>query len=136
VQAFHEALKIRGAIYGPKHALTGKIHNNLGVSYLYRNDLNKARWNFECALEIQRMIVKQFEEGPVAEEHLQNFLYARLEVANILCNIGAMVLEFSQQENKSKEDLEMAKNALGEAVAVSAMRVAMSCVIAAFPFWY
>ena len=111
---FQEALRIRQQHYGHSHALVANLFNNLGVCHMHLQDFPLGRNFLQQALNIQRQLVA-YDENDAAE----------LELADTLCNIGGLCMEWIRQQGPDSrhsldaestflEALEIRRTVLGE----------------------
>lgn len=108
VITFKEALRIRTDHYGPTHALVANLYNNLGVCHMHMQDFVVGRKYLQQALDIQKDLLGQDEYS----------VTAMLELADTLCNIGGLCLEWIRQQGPD------ARHALdGEAACLEALEV-------------
>jgi tetratricopeptide (TPR) repeat protein len=115
VVTFREALRIRIDHYGPTHALVANLYNNLGVCHMHMQEFVTGRRYLQQALDIQKDLLGQDEYS----------ITALLELADTLCNIGGLCLEWIRQqgpdvrhaldgESACLEALEVRAKVLGE----------------------
>eukprot|EP00563_Minutocellus_polymorphus_P003833 CAMPEP_0181036952 /NCGR_PEP_ID=MMETSP1070-20121207/9141_1 /TAXON_ID=265543 /ORGANISM="Minutocellus polymorphus, Strain NH13" /LENGTH=2032 /DNA_ID=CAMNT_0023114633 /DNA_START=338 /DNA_END=6437 /DNA_ORIENTATION=+ len=101
---FSEALRVRVASLGPDHALCSKIQNNIGVTCLQMKRFADAGEAFHSALKIQRNVYSRLsidcQKGQVRQDFLQR---AKLELADTLCNIASLNLDWAETETTNKE---------------------------------
>jgi tetratricopeptide (TPR) repeat protein len=88
VITFTEALRIRIDHYGPTHALVANLYNNLGVCHMHMQEFVVGRRFLQQALDIQKDLLGQDEYS----------VTALLELADTLCNIGGLCLEWIRQQ--------------------------------------
>lgn len=115
VITFEEALRIRLDHYGPTHSLVANLYNNQGVCHMHLQNFSVGRRYLQQALDIQKELLNQ-------EEYSSKAL---LELADTLCNIGGLNLEWIRQqgpdarhaldaESSFLEALEIRTKVLGE----------------------
>jgi tetratricopeptide (TPR) repeat protein len=115
VITFDEALRIRLNHYGPTHPLVANLYNNQGVCHMHLQNFSVGRRYLQQALDIQKELLNQEEDSATA----------LLELADTLCNIGGLNLEWIRQqgpdarhaldaESSFLEALEIRTKVLGE----------------------
>jgi len=108
VITFREALRIRIDHYGPSHALVANLYNNLGVCHMHMQEFVLGRKYLQQALDIQKDLLGQDEYS----------ISSLLELADTLCNIGGLCLEWVRQQGPD------VRHALdGEAACLEALEV-------------
>ncbi|KAG7367367.1 expressed tetratricopeptide repeat protein [Nitzschia inconspicua] len=115
VITFEEALRIRLGYYGPTHSLVANLYNNQGVCHMHLQNFSVGRRYLQQALDIQKELLNQENYSSTA----------LLELADTLCNIGGLNLEWIRQqgpdarhaldaESSFLEALEIRTKVLGE----------------------
>mmetsp|Transcript_31633 Transcript_31633/g.76491 ORF Transcript_31633/g.76491 Transcript_31633/m.76491 type:complete len:1201 (+) Transcript_31633:180-3782(+) len=104
---FMEALRIRKAHYGHNHSLVANLYNNLGVCHMHSHEFEKGRDLLQQALEIQRILLNQDASNA-----------AMLELADTLCNIGGLCLEWVRQQGPNPHHMADAERSFGEALQI------------------
>ena len=108
VVTFQECLRIRQIAFGKRHSLVGKIHNNLGVAYLSLGSFGKGLEAFESACLNQRRTIRKIVEGDT-----DKMCVMKLELADTLCNIGSVCLDWAERKGLSGEKKsKLTKNAI------------------------
>eukprot|EP00429_Kryptoperidinium_foliaceum_P011170 CAMPEP_0176002930 /NCGR_PEP_ID=MMETSP0120_2-20121206/906_1 /TAXON_ID=160619 /ORGANISM="Kryptoperidinium foliaceum, Strain CCMP 1326" /LENGTH=846 /DNA_ID=CAMNT_0017335545 /DNA_START=162 /DNA_END=2703 /DNA_ORIENTATION=- len=110
VITFQEALRIRIDHYGPTHALVANLYNNLGVCNMHLEEFEVGRRYLQQALDIQKDLLGQDEFSKTA----------LLELADTLCNIGGLCLEWIRQQGPDARHALDAESAFLEALEVRA----------------
>uniref|UniRef100_A0A7S4AB04 Kinesin light chain n=1 Tax=Pseudo-nitzschia australis TaxID=44445 RepID=A0A7S4AB04_9STRA len=116
VITFEEALRIRTENYGPTHGLVANLYNNLGVCHMHLQNFREGRMFLQQALDIQKELLGQADDDDST---------ALLELADTLCNIGGLNLEWIRRqgpdasraldaESAFLEALELRSKVLGE----------------------
>lgn len=108
VITFQEALRIRLEHYGPTHALVANLYNNLGVCHMHLQEFVVGRRYLQQALDIQKDLLSQDEFSNAA----------LLELADTLCNIGGLCLEWIRQQGPDARHALDAESAFLEALEV------------------
>jgi tetratricopeptide (TPR) repeat protein len=108
VVTFQEALRIRQQHYGPTHALVANLYNNLGVCHMHLQEFVVGRRYLQQALDIQKDLLgnDQFSTTSL------------LELADTLCNIGGLCLEWIRQQGPDARHALDAESAFLEALEV------------------
>eukprot|EP00531_Pseudo-nitzschia_arenysensis_P016963 CAMPEP_0116128876 /NCGR_PEP_ID=MMETSP0329-20121206/7621_1 /TAXON_ID=697910 /ORGANISM="Pseudo-nitzschia arenysensis, Strain B593" /LENGTH=1317 /DNA_ID=CAMNT_0003623099 /DNA_START=132 /DNA_END=4087 /DNA_ORIENTATION=- len=89
VITFAEALRIRTENYGLYHGLVANLFNNLGVCHMHLQQFSEGRKQLQKALDIQKeLLVQEGEDSSTA----------LLELADTLCNIGGLNLEWIRRQ--------------------------------------
>jgi len=115
VVTFEEALRIRTENFGPTHGLVANLYNNLGVCHMHLKNFMEGRKLLQQALDIQKDLLGQGDDDSTA----------LLELADTLCNIGGLNLEWIRRqgpdarraldaESAFLEALELRSKVLGE----------------------
>jgi tetratricopeptide (TPR) repeat protein len=115
---FKEALRIRLAHYGKDvpHSLVANLYNNLGVCKMHMGQYKEGSSLLKTALEIQRKVLRtKRQEKNVSRSELRNCL---LEIADTLCNLGGLYLEWIRQQGPDPRNADEAKGAFAEALEV------------------
>lgn len=115
---FKEALRIRLEYYGvePPHSLVANLYNNLGVCKMHLGQYKEGSSLLKTALDIQRRVLRnKRQEGDVSRRELRNYL---LEVADTLCNLGGLNLEWIRQQGPDARHSAEAEAAFAEALEV------------------
>ena len=108
VITFREALRIRIEHYGATHTLVANLYNNLGVCHMHLQEFVVGRKYLQQALDIQKDLLG----------HDEYSVTALLELADTLCNIGGLCLEWIRQQGPD------VRHALdGEAACLEALEV-------------
>ena len=108
VITFREALRIRIDHYGATHTLVANLYNNLGVCHMHLQEFVVGRKYLQQALDIQKDLLG----------HDEYSVTALLELADTLCNIGGLCLEWIRQQGPD------VRHALdGEAACLEALEV-------------
>ncbi len=110
VVTFQEALRIRLDHYGSIHALVANLYNNLGVCHMHLQEFVVGRRYLQQALDIQKDLLGQDESSATA----------LLELADTLCNIGGLCLEWIRQQGPDARHALDAESAFLEALEVRA----------------
>lgn len=116
---FKEALRIRLAHYGrePPHSLVANLYNNLGVCKMHMGHYKEGSTFLKTALDIQRKVLRiKRQEANVSRNELRNCL---LEIADTLCNLGGLYLEWIRQQGPDPRNATEAEAAFSEALEVS-----------------
>jgi tetratricopeptide (TPR) repeat protein len=115
---FKEALRIRMAHYGAKPtSLVANLHNNLGVCRMHMSQYKEGSSHLKTALDIQRTVLRtRRQEVDVTRGVLRNCL---LEVADTLCNLGGLYLEWIRQQGPHARHATEAEASFAEALEVS-----------------
>jgi tetratricopeptide (TPR) repeat protein len=116
---FKEALRIRLAHYGREspHSLVANLYNNLGVCKMHMGEYKEGSSFLKTALEIQRKVLRiKRQEVNVSRNDLRNCL---LEIADTLCNLGGLYLEWIRQQGPDPRNATEAESAFSEALEVS-----------------
>ena len=116
---FKEALRIRLAHYGKDvpHSLVANLYNNLGVCKMHMEQYKEGSTMLKTALEIQRKVLRtKRQEKNVSRTELRNCL---LEIADTLCNLGGLYLEWIRQQGPDPRNTDEAEAAFAEALEVS-----------------
>jgi tetratricopeptide (TPR) repeat protein len=108
VITFQEALRIRLEHYGATHALVANLYNNLGVCHMHLQEFVVGRRYLQQALDIQKDLLSQDEFSNAA----------LLELADTLCNIGGLCLEWIRQQGPDARHALDAESAFLEALEV------------------
>ena len=108
VITFHEALRIRVEHYGETHGLVANLYNNLGVCHMHLQDFQVGRKYLQHALDIQKQLLNEDEFSTTA----------LLELADTLCNIGGLCLEWIRQQGPDARHALDAESAFLEAMEV------------------
>ena len=108
VITFQEALRIRLEHYGATHALVANLYNNLGVCHMHLQEFVVGRRYLQQALDIQKDLLSQDEYSNAA----------LLELADTLCNIGGLCLEWIRQQGPDARHALDAESAFLEALEV------------------
>lgn len=119
---FKEALRIRLAHYGrePPHSLVANLYNNLGVCKMHMGQYKEGSSFLKTALEIQRKVLRiKRQEVNMSRNDLRNCL---LEIADTLCNLGGLYLEWIRQQGPDRRNATEAEAAFSEALEVSSKR--------------
>jgi tetratricopeptide (TPR) repeat protein len=106
VITFEEALRIRLDHYGPTHGLVANLYNNLGVCNMHLCEFSKGRRYLQQALDIQKELLSQEDNSETA----------LLELADTLCNIGGLNLEWIRQQGPDARHALDAESAFLEAL--------------------
>ncbi|CAJ1952312.1 unnamed protein product [Cylindrotheca closterium] len=106
---FMEALRIRKAHYGHNHSLVANLYNNLGVCHMHSQEFEKGRDLLQQALDIQRILLQQEPSNA-----------AMLELADTLCNIGGLCLEWVRQHGSNPRHMTDAERSFAEALQIRA----------------
>ena len=114
IVTFLEALRIRKAHFGDKHALVANLHNNLGVCYMHLNDFEHGKGQLEQALQVQRYVVEQADPN-----NSEDLWVHYLELADTLFNIGGLCLEWIRRQGPDSRRADDAEDAFAEALEVS-----------------
>lgn len=116
---FKEALRIRLAHYGKDtpHSLVANLYNNLGVCKMHMGKYKEGNSLLNTALDIQRKVLRiKRQEENVSRNELRTCL---LEIADTLCNLGGLHLEWIRQRGPDPRNAENAEAAFSEALEVS-----------------
>lgn len=116
---FREALRIRLAHYGKDtpHSLIANLYNNLGVCKMHMGQYKEGSSMLKTALEIQRKVLRiKRQEKDVSRSDLRNCL---LEIADTLCNLGGLYLEWIRQQGPDPRNATEAEASFAEALEVS-----------------
>ena len=116
---FKEALRIRLAHYGKEtpHSLVANLYNNLGVCEMHMGQYKEGSSLLKTALDIQRKVLRiKRQEQTVLRSELRNCL---LEIADTLCNLGGLHLEWIRQRGPDPRNAAEAEAAFSEALEVS-----------------
>ena len=89
VITFEEALRIRTVSYGLNHGLVANLFNNLGVCHMHLQQFPEGQKHLQKALDIQKKLLIQ--DGDDSSTAL-------LELADTLCNIGGLNLEWIRRQ--------------------------------------
>ena len=108
VITFQEALRIRSQHYSKQHALVANLYNNLGVCHMHLQEFLVGRKYLQQALDIQKQLLAQDEFSTTA----------LLELADTLCNIGGLCLEWIRQQGPDARHALDAESAFLEALEV------------------
>eukprot|EP00934_Nitzschia_sp_Nitz4_P000029 Nitzschia sp. Nitz4//scaffold194_size40385//35385//39212//NITZ4_007534-RA/size40385-augustus-gene-0.11-mRNA-1//1//CDS//3329540346//29//frame0 len=108
VITFQEALRIRLEHYGPTHSLVANLYNNLGVCHMHLQEFVVGRRYLQQALDIQKELLAQDEFSSTA----------LLELADTLCNIGGLCLEWIRQQGPDARHALDAESSFLEALEV------------------
>ena len=103
---FEEALRIRTENYGLHHGLVANLYNNLGVCHMHLQQFTEGQKDLQQALDIQKELL--IEEG-------DNSSTAMLELADTLCNIGGLNLEWIRRQGPDARHAMDAESAFVEA---------------------
>jgi len=106
VITFEEALRIRLDHYGPTHGLVANLYNNLGVCCMHLHNFTTGRRYLQQALDIQKELLNR-------EDSSETDL---LELADTLCNIGGLNLEWIRQQGPDARHALDAESAFLEAL--------------------
>lgn len=107
VITFEEALRIRTENYGLYHGLVANLFNNLGVCHMHLQQFSEGRKQLQQALDIQKeLLVQEGEDSSTA----------LLELADTLCNIGGLNLEWIRRQGPDARRALDAENAFVEAI--------------------
>lgn len=128
IVTFSEALRIRLAVYGTKHALSANLYNNLGVCCLHMGEFAQGLVHLEQALEIQRYLVAQDKEGQQDRPEEQNnrgaaaaadaLVVHQLELADTLFNIGGLCLEWMRRQGPDSRRADQAVSSFEECYSI------------------
>jgi tetratricopeptide (TPR) repeat protein len=123
ITTFQEALRIRLQAYGPRHGLVANLYNNLGVCYMHTGDYARGRQFLDMALELQeeqieRLKLLQDQKLTEDQERENMFITARLELADTLCNIGGLCLEWIRKQGPDARHATDARAAFANAYEV------------------
>ena len=110
VITFQEALRIRLDHYGAAHALVANLYNNLGVCHMHLQEFVVGRRYLQQALDIQKDLLGQDDFSTTA----------LLELADTLCNIGGLCLEWIRQQGPDARHALDAESSFLEALEVRA----------------
>jgi tetratricopeptide (TPR) repeat protein len=110
VITFEEALRIRLDHYGPTHSLVANLYNNQGVCHMHLQNFSQGRRYLQQALDIQKELLNQ-------EEYSTTSL---LELADTLCNIGGLNLEWIRQQGPDARHALDAESSFLEALEIRA----------------
>jgi tetratricopeptide (TPR) repeat protein len=110
VITFEEALRIRLDHYGPTHGLVANLYNNLGVCHMHLQNFSLGRKYLQQALDIQKELLNQEDYSTTA----------LLELADTLCNIGGLNLEWIRQQGPDARHALDAESAFLEALELRA----------------
>jgi tetratricopeptide (TPR) repeat protein len=116
---FREALRIRLAHFGKEtpHSLVANLYNNLGVCKMHLGQYKEGSSLLKTALEIQRKVLRlKRQEKDISRSELRNCL---LEIADTLCNLGGLYLEWIRQQGPDPRNSTEAEAAFAEALEVS-----------------
>ena len=89
VITFEEALRIRKENYGLYHGLVANLFNNLGVCHMHLQQFEEVRTHLQQALDVQKELLGKGSEDSST---------ALLELADTLCNIGGLNLEWIRRQ--------------------------------------
>lgn len=107
VITFEEALRIRTENYGFNHGLVANLFNNLGVCHMHLQQFSEGQKHLQQALVIQKELLIQ--EGDDSNT-------AFLELADTLCNIGGLNLEWIRRQGPDARHALDAESAFVEAI--------------------
>jgi tetratricopeptide (TPR) repeat protein len=107
VITFKEALRIRTENYGFNHGLVANLFNNLGVCHMHLQEFFEGQKHLQQALDIQKELLIQ--EGDDSNT-------ANLELADTLCNIGGLNLEWIRRQGPDARHALDAESAFVEAI--------------------
>ena len=116
---FKEALRIRVEHYGTDvpNSLIANLYNNLGVCKMHLGQYKEGSSLLATALDIQRKVLRRKrQEEQISRGELRNCL---LEVADTLCNLGGLYLEWIRHQGPDLRHSEQAEAAFAEALEVS-----------------
>eukprot|EP00536_Pseudo-nitzschia_multiseries_P003204 jgi/Psemu1/185315/e_gw1.48.81.1 len=106
VITFEEALRIRTENFGPTHGLVANLYNNLGVCHMHLQHFPDGRKFLQQALDIQKELLGQGDDDSTA----------LLELADTLCNIGGLNLEWIRRQGPDARHVLDAESAFLEAL--------------------
>lgn len=107
VITFEEALRIRTINYGLNHALVANLFNNLGVCHMHLQQFPEGQKHLLQALNIQKEILHQTGDDSNT---------ALLELADTLCNIGGLNLEWIRRQGPDARHAMDAESTFAEAL--------------------
>ena len=107
VITFEEALRIRIDNFGPAHGLVANLYNNLGVCQMHMQHFPDGQKHLQQALDIQKKLLTNEEEDSST---------ALLELADTLCNIGGLNLEWIRRQGPDARHARDAESAFLEAL--------------------
>lgn len=116
---FREALRIRLEHFGKDtpHSLVANLYNNLGVCKMHMCQYKEGSSLLKTALGIQRNVLRiKRKEPDVSRSELRNCL---LEIADTLCNLGGLYLEWIRQQGPDPRNATEAEASFAEALEVS-----------------
>lgn len=116
VLTFQEALRIRHVSYGPRHPLVANLYNNLGVCHMHLQQFVTGREQLTKALDIQQSRLSDMTAHDNAPSNDRRM--ASLEVADTLCNIGGLCLEWIRRQGPDARHVADAESAFIEALQV------------------
>jgi len=102
VNTFEEALQVRKKVFGRDHPLVAKVYNNLGVAFIHLEFYKEALVSFQKALISQNNSLKRLIKSynPGNNEVIATY---NLEIADMLCNIGSVCLDWINIWSPSKQ---------------------------------
>jgi tetratricopeptide (TPR) repeat protein len=106
VITFEEALRIRTDNFGPTHGLVANLYNNLGVCNMHLQHFPDGQNYLQQALDIQKELLNQDDYSSTA----------LLELADTLCNIGGLNLEWIRRQGPDARHAFDAESAFLEAL--------------------
>jgi tetratricopeptide (TPR) repeat protein len=106
VITFEEALRIRTDNFGPTHGLVANLYNNLGVCHMHLQHFPDGHNYLQQALDIQKELLNQDDYSSTA----------LLELADTLCNIGGLNLEWIRRQGPDARHAFNAESAFLEAL--------------------
>jgi len=106
VITFEEALRIRTKNFGPTHGLVANLYNNLGVCRMHLQNFPEGRKYLQMALDIQKELLNEEDYSSPA----------LLELADTLCNIGGLNLEWIRRQGPDARHAFDAESAFLEAL--------------------
>ena len=121
VVTFEEALRIRVAHYGggrdgdsiEPHALIANVYNNLGVCHMHLEEFDIGRRYLDKAVRMQQALMRTADG--VSSEAFRTQL---LELADTLCNIGGLCLEWIRKQGPDARHAMDAESSFLEALEV------------------
>ena len=109
ILTFKEALRIRQKRCGYDHPLVAKIHNNLGVAYLNLGRYEEGLASFQNALNSHNNALQMVIDSDDTKK--DDYLVKKfdLEIADMLCNVGSVCLDWLDKDPTATKLEEKAK---------------------------
>lgn len=126
VLTFQEALRIRHVSYGKQHSLVANLYNNLGVCHMHLMNFGKGRQLLSSAEAIQKSLLLlpvNNSATTATAESSQTAAAAQLELADTLCNIGGLCLEWIRRQGPDARHVMDAESAFEEALQVRILSI-------------